>query len=161
MAYSHSRYEVGANRRAIIPIQDNTSNGLLLAAAGLLEEQISTLKKSSSSFTRQHIANRWLLERYAQANSVKVRYANTRDVVLITAGVVTPNPVLDAIHGVFHPRYCPVDRHVSEPVNATVLIPRVTRKAHWDSPAIMVRMRSVTVLSSASISASGRGGVNT
>ena len=55
----------------------------------------------------------------------------------------------------------PMARHFSRSINAAVLVLRVSRKTHFDSPAIIFTMRSATPFNSASISASSRGGLNT
>ena len=48
-------------------------------------------------------------------------------------------------------------RHLAQPLHAAVLVLRISRKAHFDSPPIIVRIRSVTPFNSASISASVAG----
>ena len=55
----------------------------------------------------------------------------------------------------------PMLRHLAQPFDTAVLVLRVSRKAHFDSPPIIVRIRSVTTFNSASISASRRGGLKT
>src|ERR1017187_1116328 len=57
--------------------------------------------------------------------------------------------------------HVPMLGHLTQPIDSAVFVSRVPEKAHALSPAIIVRMPSVTPLRSRSISASSRGGLNT
>src|SRR4051812_28808262 len=101
------------------------------------------------------------MEYHAKSLAVEVRDAHTRYIVLVVLRFFTPNSVLDGSGGAFQAINFPVVRYLCQPLYTRVFVHWIARKGHAERPPIIVRIRSVTDLSSASISASGRGGVKT
>ena len=76
--------------------------------------------------------------------------------------IMSMNQSLDGY--VNHDKFMPgpgLFRHFTQPARARVSVSSISFKAHAASPSIILRMRPVTCLRSASISASERGGSNT
>ena len=81
-------------------------------------------------------------ERLAFERSV-IRRSRTRSRRRCTARC-SPSRCLVRCRTAFESRDVPMLRHLAQPLHAAVLVLRVSREAHFDSPPIIVRMRSVT-----------------